>query len=88
MKENDECKELVSDCDSLEDILEEYKTAYNALCPEYKMEADVQRALKIINYVMNADPLTEDVHAHFVVWFVQTGDDRHVGEAFGKYLDQ
>lgn len=88
MKENDECKELVSDCESLEDVLKEYKAAYNALSPEDKMEADVQRALKMINYVMSADPLPEEVHARFVAWFMQTGDDKHVEEAFGRYLDQ
>lgn len=74
--------------DSLSDIVNGYKAVYSALDDGQKMEADVQRALKLLEIWTSPEPVSEEVHEMFVEWFMDYGECRHVEEAFCRYLDQ
>lgn len=87
MNENGEYDEIRSG-DYVKDILEEYKAAYSALGPEEKYEADVQRALNLINLCVSAESLSPELQLRFAGWFMEHAECKHVEEAFCRYLDQ
>lgn len=74
--------------DSIRDIIEEYKAAYNALSPDAKWEADVRRALALINLCVDQESLSDELQLRFAGWFMEHAECDYVEEAFCRYLDQ
>lgn len=73
--------------DFVGEIVDEYMAVYNTLDPQQKMEADIQRAFRLITLCADAGPLSPEGHLRFADWFIQCGDMKYVEEAFSRYLD-
>lgn len=88
MKGDEEQDEDVKNSYYKDDLFSEYKQLYDALSPKDKFEADVRRALSLINLCVKTESLSDELRSRFVSWFMEYGECKHVEEAFCRYLDQ